>query len=348
VQPFDRNLLELLQSHLPLVAEPFAAIAEQLTCGEQAVLDRTRELRGPAGLIREIAGIFDAARLGYRQGLVAFRAGPERIDQAGAIVAGHPGVSHCYGRDGTYNLWFTLAASPLSSLGLAETAGLLARKCGASAHLVLPTLRRYKLDVRFSLGPEANSALAPAPAGEARDQADEGPDQTPAAPAPEQIRAIRGLQIDLPIRRGAFAGPARQVGLAAEALLAHGSDFLKTGWLRRYAAVLHHRAAGAKANVMVVWQVDESSADAAGASCAEAAEVSHCYLRPTGADWPYNLYTMIHGSDRAHCAAAIRRIAGETGLDDHLELWTAREYKKRRVRFFTEDEQQWESQNAEG
>jgi len=343
VHPFDRSLLELLQAGVPLAAEPFAAIAQKLNCDEQAVLDRTRDLRGPAGLIREIAGIFDAARLGYEQALVAFRVDADRVDAAGALVAGHPGVSHCYGRDGSYNLWFTLAASPASSLGLDGTAGVLARACGASAHLVLPTLRRYKLDVRFALQPEANSALAPSPAGEAREKADKGRDETPAAPAPVQIQAIRGLQIDLPICRGAFSDPARQVGLEVEALLAHGSDFLKTGWLRRYSAVLYHRAAGAKANVMVVWRVDESSADAAGARCAEVPAVSHCYLRPTGADWPYNLYTMVHGRDRQSCAAAVARIANDTGLDDRLELWTAREYKKRRVKLFTEDEQRWES-----
>jgi len=36
--------------------------------------------------------------------------------------------------------------------------------------------------------------------------------------------------------------------------------------------------------------------------------VSHCYERPRRATWPYNLYTMIHGRDRASCERVASRL----------------------------------------
>ena len=331
----DRRLLGLIQSSVPLVREPFAALAADLGCSEAAVLERLRALHAPGGVLREIAAILDAARLGYAQSLVAFRVSPDRLDEAGTGVAGHPGVSHCYGRDGACNLWFTLATSPTSALGLAGTVALLARRAGAADRMILPMLRRYKLDVRFGAArglPHPPAATNDAPA---------------AAPSAQQVRAIRALQVDLPLRPDPFASLAARAGLSADDLLACGADFLAAGWMRRYAAVLHHRAAGARANVMVVWRVDEADADAAGAQCAEFAAVSHCYLRPTHADWPYNLYTMIHGADRDDCEDTIRRIAAAAGLGERLALWTTREYKKRRVRLFTDDERRWERERAD-
>jgi len=349
MDPPDRDLLNLIQSRVPLVREPFAELAGQLGWEEKEVLERLRHLREQAGVIREIAGIFGAAALGYALALAALRVGPPRLDQAGQIVAGHPGVSHCYAREGTYNLWFTLAVSPQSRLGLEGSVVALARKCGASSHLVLPTLRRYKLDVRF--GAEDDEHANPpgtAPGTGVRPVAAAGapvpgPAKAPSpAPTQQQVRAIQALQIDLPIQSDPFAPLARSADMDADDLLVHAADFLAVGWMRRYAATLHHRAAGAAANVMVAWKAAPAYADAAGALCAQVSTVSHCYLRPAAPDWPYNLYTMIHGQSREDCAMTIDRIISTTGLSEHLELWTKAEYRKQRVRLFSDQEAQWE------
>ena len=341
----DRRLLNLIQDAVPLVREPFAELAARLGCEERRVLGRVSALRED-GVIREISGIFDAGRLGYEQALVAMRVPPDRLEQAGRLAAAHPGVSHCYGREADVNLWLTLAVSPRSRLGLGPTAKLLASRCGAAAPMVLPTLRRYKLRVRFDVAGERPAAGAP------RDAEPEGAAGPPAAKhAPplddEQLRAIRGLQADLPCCRDPFAQLAAEQGLHADMLLVHAADFLAAGWLRRYAAVLHHRAAGAAANVLVAWAAGEADADAAGRRCAELPAVSHCYLRPAAPGWPYNLYTMVHGRSREDCRLTIEEILGTTSLVRHVELWTAREFKKQRVGLFTGEEAAWE-QNAAG
>jgi DNA-binding Lrp family transcriptional regulator len=319
-------------------------------------LDRVAALR-QSGIIREISAIFDAVALGYRQALVALSVPADRLDQAGRTAAEHPGVSHCYGRAGEMNLWLTLATSPRSQLGLEASAEVLARLVGATGHMVLPTIRRYKLQVRFDMeGDEPTPAPAAndAPGASAPARADALPRASAPAraetPAPQltdtQIRAIRALQIDLPGQVEPFAPLAEAQGLDVDTLLDSGRRMLESGHMRRYSAVLFHRAAGSKANVLVAWAADSAQADADGPRAAQVAGISHCYLRPTGPGWPYNLYTMIHGRSQQDCRLAIETILATTSLTDHVELWTAAEYKKRRVRLFGPEEAQWEAKNA--
>ena len=334
---FDRRLLGMLEGGLALVREPYAHIAAQLGCPQQRVLDRIPSLRGDDGLIRRITGVFDAAALGYTQSLVAMTIAPDQLDAAGAKAATHPGVSHCYGRDGRFNLWFTLAVSPRSALGLDRTAELLCELCTARAAVTLPATKRYKLNVRFAApsGPAAEP-LVPARSSPGR----------PAEPTTQQIIAIHALQEDLPARGDPFAPLADSVGLDPDALLVHAADFLTAGWMRRYAAILHHRAAGAKANVLVAWCVDAQATDRAGRICAADLSVSHCYLRTAGQDWAYNLYTMIHAPDRAEAQRTIGQLSAAMGEPERAQLWTLKEYTKRRIRLFTAAEREWETRHG--
>lgn len=336
----DQQLLRVLQRELPLTERPFAQVARELGREEAWVLNRVGELRA-GGVIREISGIFDAVAMGYKQSLVAMAMEPSRLDEAGARVAEHPGVSHCYGRCGAkYNLWFTLAVSPQSKLGLEQTVAKLAELCGANGHLILPTIKRYKLKVEFfQEGPSDGSSGQSSPTAPTSKLT---PNDAPPALTDEEILAVRALQIDLPCCSEPFALFAKKAGLSVARLLEIARDLEARGLMRRYAAVLHHRAAGAEANVMVAWRVEPTAADVIGPRCASVVAVSHCYLRPAGPDWPYNLYTMIHGRSREDCQLAIDELAAVTGLGERCELWTDREYKKQRMRFFDHREKIWE------
>ena len=74
--------------------------------------------------------------------------------------------------------------------------------------------------------------------------------------------------------------------------------------------------------------------------------VSHCYQRPTYPDWPYNLFSMTHGRDRGECEAVLAAISAETGLTDYAVLYSTKEYKKTRVRYFTPEADAWEDAHA--
>ena len=62
--------------------------------------------------------------------------------------------------------------------------------------------------------------------------------------------------------------------------------------------------------------------------------MSHCYRRPTYDDWPYSVFTMVHGRSARDCEATIDAIRDETGVDEYCLLWSVKEYKKIRLRYF--------------
>jgi len=329
----DEQILRHLEAGLPLVPRPFAEVARRLDCDERELLHRLNVLRGANGPIRTITGIFRPEAVGYTQTLVAMDLPPEKLDAAGAEAARHPGVSHAYGRTGELNLWFTLAVSPQSRLGVDRTVKLLGGRCGAKRALSLPAVRTYKLHVRFAPG------AGGLPEPPARPSAG-------TEPSADQRLAIRALQEELPARPEPFTPLAEAVGLDSDSLLVHAADFLAAGWMRRYAALLDHRSLGMRGNVLVAWQVDPERVDQLGAACAASEAVSHCYLRQTGPEWAYNLYTMLHARDRNEAGEAVRTLAARIGSPPHCLLWTRREYKKTRVRLFSGQEQRWEQRNA--
>jgi hypothetical protein len=65
--------------------------------------------------------------------------------------------------------------------------------------------------------------------------------------------------------------------------------------------------------------------------------VTHCYERPTFPDWPYTHFTMVHATSPEGCEQYSDEISEATGITDRLVLYSTREYKKTRVRYFVPD-----------
>jgi DNA-binding Lrp family transcriptional regulator len=169
------------------------------------------------------------------------------------------------------------------------------------------------------------------------------PAPPPAELTERDIEAVRALQTDLPAASEPFPEIAAAYGFTVEELLAKGHEYLATGQMRRFAAVLHHRNAGFVQNGMGVWKVDEEHCAEMGKIMAGYRGVSHCYQRPVYADWPYRLFSMTHGRDKEECEAVLAEISRETGLDDYAVLYSTREYKKTRLKYFTEELEAWEA-----
>ena len=71
--------------------------------------------------------------------------------------------------------------------------------------------------------------------------------------------------------------------------------------------------------------------------------VSHCYLRPVYSDWPYNLYTIVHGRSVDECDSIINDLATDSGLTEKQALYPTREYKKARISLFSPESDEWEA-----
>ncbi len=92
---------------------------------------------------------------------------------------------------------------------------------------------------------------------------------------------------------------------------------------------------------MVVWRVSEGEVQAAGEQLAKAPEVSHCYARNPLPDFSYTLYSMVHGPSRESCREIARELSRETGLADYAVLFSEREFKKQRLRYFLPELDRW-------
>ena len=325
----DRELLNILQSSFPLAEQPFDQMGKELGIPGSEVMDRTRALK-EKNVVRQISAIFDTRRLGYKTVLVAMRLPPDKLDSGAHTINEHPGVSHNYARNGPFNLWFTLAVAPNESLE--ETIESMAQRTGAEQYRLMPTIRFFKIGVNFDMVKEEGAATDYYSPDGYKDgesewnQVEEVDDF--------EIDAIRQLQEDLPLERRPFARMADSLGITQTELFKLADEFQRRGIMRRYSAVLHHRRAGFKANAMAVWKVPPERSVEVGNIMARSQWVTHCYERPTFPDWAYSHFSMIHAKSEAACEDVTREISEATGITDYQLLYSTREYKKTRVRYF--------------
>jgi DNA-binding Lrp family transcriptional regulator len=332
----DRELLNAVQWDFPLEPRPFAALGDRLGLSEPEVRARVAAVKD-TGVLRQLSAIFDTRALGYNSSLVAARIDPDRVDEAAAMISAHPGVSHNYKRNHSFNLWYTIAVPPGESLD--EHLEVLHQQSGAIVTRKLPTLKLYKIGVKLDMTGQTAADAKVAVADHERPERREHMDAPVLSDL--EIAAIRVVQEDLPLVERPFAAQAAELGCSEDDVLGLLASFKDRKLMRRFAAVMNHRTAGFKANAMGVWAVPDDRLDEIGPAMAGFALVSHCYRRPTYPDWPYSVFTMVHGKHSRDCETTIAAIREETGVDEYALLWSIKEYKKTRVRYFTSDWDEW-------
>ncbi|MGD8564117.1 MAG: AsnC family transcriptional regulator [Desulfarculaceae bacterium] len=147
-------------------------------------------------------------------------------------------------------------------------------------------------------------------------------------------RIIARLQGDLPLVPEPFADLAQELGLSQDEVVERISRMAESGVMRRFGATLRHQQSGFPANAMVAWRVDPADADRAGEVLASFREVTHCYLRETCGEFPYNLYSMVHGKDEAECRRVVKKMAEAVGIDDYELLFSREELKKTSMQYY--------------
>jgi siroheme decarboxylase len=336
---FDKRLLNEMQGAFPLEPRPYAAVARALEVPEDRVLVRVQELIDHR-IIRQVTPIFDTRALGYGSMLVAAKVDPEHPWRAAKVVNSHPGVSHNYLRNHDFNMWFTIAVEEDSELGLDGTLDVLQRLTGAQSIRQLPTLKLFKIRMDLELVGDtdelAKAAVAEEPIELERQPYDDF-----------DVAVIRATQGDLPVTPEPYAQAAQELGVGVDALVAHLLGMQERGLLRRVAAILFHRRAGFSANGMGVWEVPDEAIAAVGPRMAAYRGISHCYQRPTYADWKYSIFTMAHGRSKEECDAILDAIAGENPeIEARATLYSSTEFKKVRLLYFTDEFKAWEREHA--
>lgn len=154
---------------------------------------------------------------------------------------------------------------------------------------------------------------------------------------PDEIdrRLIVATQAGLPLVSRPYDALAEQLGIAPSEVQARLAGMLASGVIRRIGAVPNHYALGYRHNGMTVWDVADDRIDMLGKKVGALSFVTHCYRRPRRMpDWPYNLFAMVHGRDRAEAEAHAAEIARLLGSDcrAHEVLYSSRILKKTGLR----------------
>ena len=320
----DKQILNDIQWTFPLVERPFLELAKEYHISEEQVIERIKKLKD-IGIIRQISAIFDTRKLGYKSALVAFAVKENKIEDVANEINKHPGVSHNYERNHEYNLWFTLAVPPYGDMKVdLEKMALLD---GVLKYRVLPTLKMYKIGVKLDM--VNDDPEKPNPSDDVKNL------ETKAEKISELDREyIRQLQKDIEIVKEPFKIITENLGIPSIDLFNKIKEYEKIGIMRRFAAILRHRQAGFTANGMIVWKIPEEKVDDKGLKIASFPQVSHCYRRPVYPDWEFNLFSMIHARTIEAAEKIAKEISSVIGIDNYKILFSSREFKKERVKYF--------------
>ena len=320
----DKKLLNEIQWVFPLSDRPYLEIADKHGISEQEAMRRISVLK-EMGLIRQINAIFDTRRLGYKSALVAFAVKPDKLDAVADKINEHPGVSHNYERNHEYNMWFTLAVPP--GTDMKKDLDSMSALDGVIKYRLLPTLKLYKIGVRLDMVNE--DPEKPKPTDEVKNL---NPDKVEITERDKEF--IRELQKDLAVVPEPFKELADNLGITTKELFAKAKEYEGIGVMRRFAAILRHRDAGFVANGMVVWHVPEDKIDDVGAKLAAFPQVSHCYRRPVYPDWMFTLFSMVHARSLQAAEKMAVEMSETIGVKDYQILFSSREFKKERVKYF--------------
>jgi DNA-binding Lrp family transcriptional regulator len=158
---------------------------------------------------------------------------------------------------------------------------------------------------------------------------------TPVSFTRAEHKVLEQLQGSIPLSPTPFADIARNAGVDEEFVISLIKEMKDKGYIRRFGATLRHQKAGYGFNAMVAWYVEEGDdLDAIGTTMAKRPEISHCYHRTNCMDWPYNLYTMIHGKSKDDCLRVVDELVQETGVTQFDLLFSTKELKKTSMHYF--------------
>ena len=147
---------------------------------------------------------------------------------------------------------------------------------------------------------------------------------------------LRAIEPGLPVVPRPYAALAATIGLPESEVIRRLGHLTAIGAIRRLGVVVRHRTLGYRANAMVVWALSDECVAELGARIGELPFVTLSYRRPARPpDWPYNLYTMIHGRDRAAVLDQVQEVRTTFELDGvpYAVLFSGRCFKQRGARY---------------
>jgi DNA-binding Lrp family transcriptional regulator len=144
----DRAILNRIQSDFPITPRPYLSVAEELGLDEGDLIARVTRLKD-CGVIRRIGGNFVPDKLGFVSTLCAARVPEENVAHFTEVVNRHPGVTHNYRRENSFNVWFTVIAPSMADID--ATLKAIAAETGVTEILNLPATKVFKIKAQFDV-----------------------------------------------------------------------------------------------------------------------------------------------------------------------------------------------------
>jgi len=338
ISQLQQDIINNTQKGFPLTSRPYQSIVQQLaTVGintvEEDVFQAVNKLNEQLVLSR-VGPVFDHKKAGAST--LAALAVPEKdLDKVASIVNQFDQVNHNYGRESysqkeKYNLWFVVTASDMVALN--STLTNIELLTGLSV-LVLPMEASYHIDLAFCIN--VTGIESPVALPLLRFEQKQRNKTTPLTEI--EKRALRNvIEKGLPEHLSPYQVVAEQLGLSELQVLIQIAQWQEEGLIRRFGLVIKHRKLGYDANAMVVWNVPNDDMDNIALSLSKCSPVSLCYQRPRRLpDWPYNLFCMIHGTDRTLVLAQIDQITKQLALEPIEKdiLFSFKAYKQHGARY---------------
>lgn len=311
-------LLNDYQRDFPLVSEPFREIAKAHKTSVKTVLKVLKSLK-VAGKISRVGPVFRPNTIGVST-LAAMKIPLNRLEEVADLVNQYSEVNHNYEREHAYNLWFVATAPDKQHL---ENTLRDIEKNSAIAVMPLPLVKEFHIDLGFNLSKGLHKHPLQKPVKNLK-QFNQPEDAI-------QQQLIAGVQAGLPLVERPYAEIALSLGITEQTVISRLQNMLDNGIIRRMGVVVRHHELGYRANAMLVWDFADEQVAEMGKILSTIDCVTLCYQRPRHMPhWPYNLFTMIHGKDKASVEMRIQQIIEEFGLQaiPKATLFSKRRFKQ--------------------
>jgi DNA-binding Lrp family transcriptional regulator len=324
----DAALVDGYQTGFPVEQRPFETVGDAVGVPAGEVLDRVADLL-EAGIFRRFGPVLNPPVIGSST-LAALAVPEERLDAVADLVNGYRQVNHNYRRAHKWNMWFVVTAG-----SVARREAILdeiATETGLEP-LSLPMRTDYYIDLAFPvvnddrfarehLGPEEvePTRIGDEPAGDLTER---------------EARLLLAVQDGLPLTETPYAEVATDLGVGVDDVLSATERLLDRRAMKRVGLVVNHVRVGFDANCMVVWDVPDDELDERGVAAGRLPYVTLCYHRPRRPerDWPYNLFTMVHGRDPEAVEGRIDDLATGPLAVPHERLHTVETLKQTGARY---------------
>ena len=293
IDPLAIEFINKFQGGFPVAKNPYSLVASELDIDEAKLLSIIEDLLS-SGWLTRFGPLYDARQMGGGLTLAALSVPIDRFDEVTALVNAYAEVAHNYKRDHKLNMWFVLATETEQAIldvikNIESQTGLKVFNC--------PKLQEFYVGLKLQV--DDSGQVDSVPMDSAWTASPQSEDTTEAPPDDFERQIIAATQAGLPLVSEPYAEIASQINSAEHRVMQSIKKMLNNGVMRRIGAVPNHYKLGLRGNGMTVWNVPDELVSDIGGKIGSMDFVSHCYQRPRHLpDWPYNLFAMLHGSDK--------------------------------------------------